>query len=136
LIGGSEGVDTPPGSENGFVLDGEVLDDEELDGVLTGVSLSSGVALDRPVGAVASAGTDAGGGVVGGVLIGGADAFVCGETATTIGATAALCPSGLTAEPTITPNPSNAITATPASAGDRPASAPPADAAAASSATE
>jgi len=103
--------------------------------MVPGEASSSGATLGKPVEALASAG-DSGGGGVAGALGGGADAFVCGETATTIGATAALCPNGLTAEPTRTPKASNAMTATPASAGDRPASAPIGDAPAASAASE
>jgi hypothetical protein len=130
LIGGSDGVVKPPGTELGLVL-GEVFDDGALDDVLAGDAISSTVVLGKLVAALLAS---AGGGVAL-ALVGGGDAFVCGETATTSGAIAPLCPTGLTAEPTRTPNASNAITATPETAGDRPASAPPVDAPAAASAS-
>jgi hypothetical protein len=120
LIGGSDGVVTPPGSELGLVL-GEVFDDGVLDAVLSGDAISSTVVLGALVAALLAS---AGGVAL--AFVGGVDAFVWGETATTSGAIAPLCPTGLTAEPTRTPNASNAITATPETAGDRPASAPPA----------
>jgi pyruvate/2-oxoglutarate dehydrogenase complex dihydrolipoamide acyltransferase (E2) component len=132
LIGGSDGVAKPLGPELGFVLEGEVLDDGALTYMVAGEAVSSSAALGKLGEGLASASDDGAGGVLG-ALVGGATAFVRGETATMIGATAALCPSGLTAEPTMTPNASSAITATPASAGERPASAPAAPVAAAAS---
>src|SRR6516164_10363487 len=74
-------------------------------------------ALAASVGSAAACG--------GGVAVAGAgggsfedeDAPLDGDIATTIGARAPLCPTGLTAAPTITPNASSAITATAAAVG-------------------
>ena len=101
-------VDPPPGCELLGVLVGVVL---------VGVVLVGGVLVEAVCTGVAS-GAAEGGGVEVGALGCWLDAVVEGETATTIGATAALCCTGLTAEPTRTPNASNAITATPATDGD------------------
>ena len=80
-------------------------------GVLSGVVLVKDALVGALGTGVASGAVDGGGVEVeapGDRL----EAVVGGETATTIGALAPLCSAGLTAEPTSTPNASNAITAT------------------------
>jgi hypothetical protein len=118
VIGGSACVvGPPPGCELfaglvGFVLVGVVL----VGVVLVGVVLVGVVPVEAVCTGVASGAVD-GGGVETGAPSGRFEAVVEGETATTIGAVAALCAAGLTAEPTSTPNASSAITATAAAQG-------------------
>jgi hypothetical protein len=114
VIGGRDGVLGALEGSVGLDAGGAVL------GVVVVVVSTAGASA-------ASRGVASGVAAGGGELEAGAgalDGVVVGETAITIGATAALCSAGLTAEPTSTPKASNAITTTAAGTGDRPASKP------------